>query len=76
MEESWNFKNHHGELKNTLAELLLGCGNVLLPKFAQFFDTQSAKIWPLVKILEVTCLWNRYVSAQNGHGHNNSNKTS
>ena len=49
---------------------------MLFPKLAPNFDPQCADIWPLLKILEETLFWNRYVSAQNGHDHNNSNKVS
>ena len=48
------FRNHHGNLKNTMTELFLVCGIVVFPKLAQNFDTQSAEIWPLLKLL----VWN------------------
>ena len=51
-------KHHHGKLKDALTELLLVCGIVVPPKLAQKIDLQSAKILPLLKVLEATLLFN------------------
>ena len=67
--KSWKAEKYSGRV----AFRVLDCG---IPEISPYFHPQSAEIWPLLKILEATLLWNRYVSAQNGHDHNNSNKMS